>query len=72
MKREERGEFEAARTDIKKEYAGEFEKAGLSPLTVAKFLQLERRMDLVIDVEIAAALPPLLMTPAGQAAPAAK
>ena len=64
--------FEAARTDIKKEYAGEFEKAGLSPLTVAKFLQLERRMDLVIDVEIAAALPPLLMTPAGQAAPAAK
>ena len=64
--------FEAARTNTKRDYVEQFEKAGLSPLTVAKFMQLERRMDLVIDVEIAASLPPLLMAPAGQAAPAAK
>jgi len=58
--------FEAARTNTKRDYVKEFENAGLSPLTVAKFMQLERRMDLVIDVEIAAALPPLLMAPAAK------
>ena len=58
--------FEAARTNTKRDYVKDFENAGLSPLTVAKFMQLERRMDLVIDVEIAAALPPLLMAPAAK------
>ena len=58
--------FEAARTNTKRDYVKEFENAGLSPLTIAKFMQLERRMDLVIDVEIAAALPPLLMAPAAK------
>src|SRR4029079_19777147 len=58
--------FEAARTNTKRDYVKEFENAGLSPLTVAKFMQLERRMDLVIDVEIATALPPLLMAPAAK------
>lgn len=58
--------FEAARTNTKRDYVEQFEKAGLSPLTVAKFMQLERRMDLVIDVEIASALPPLLMAPAAK------
>ena len=30
--------FEAARTNTKRDYVKEFENAGLSPLTVAKFM----------------------------------
>jgi len=60
--------FESQRTDVKRKYAKEFQKAGLSSLTVAKFLQLEHRLDLLLDLKIASELPPLLVKPAGQSA----
>jgi len=62
-------DFESRRTDLKKKYAKEFQNAGLSSLTVAKFLQLEHRLDLIVDVHIASELPALLIKPTGQAAP---
>jgi len=61
-------DFESQRTNIKRKYAKEFQKAGLSPLTIAKFLQLEHRLDLLVDLKIASALPPLLVKPADQSA----
>jgi len=62
-------DFESRRIDLRKKYAKEFQKAGLSSLTVAKFLQLEHRLDLIVDVHIASELPSLLIKPAGQSAP---
>jgi hypothetical protein len=62
-------DFESRRTDVKKKYAKEFQKAGLSSLTVAKFLQLEHRLDLLVDLKIASELPSLLIKPTGQSAP---
>ena len=62
-------DFESRRTDLKKKYAKEFQNAGLSSLTVAKFLQLEHRLDLIVDIHIASALPALLIKPIGQTAP---
>jgi hypothetical protein len=62
-------DFESRRTEVKRKYAKEFQKAGLSALTVAKFIQLEHRLDLLIDVQIAAELPSLLIKPASQVAP---
>ena len=62
-------DFESRRTDIKKKYVKEFQKAGLSSLTVAKFLQLEHRLDLLVDLKIASELPSLLIKPTGQASP---
>ena len=59
-------DFESRRTDVKKKYAKEFQKAGLSSLTVAKFLQLEHRLDLLVDMKIASELPSLLIKPTGQ------
>jgi hypothetical protein len=59
-------DFESRRTEAKKKYAKEFQKAGLSSLTVAKFLQLEHRLDLLVDVKIASELPSLLVKPTGQ------
>jgi hypothetical protein len=56
--------FESERIDIRKKYAKEFQKGGLSSLTIAKFLQLEHRLDLLVDLKIASLLPPLLVTPA--------
>lgn len=41
---------------VRKEYVGKFEKA-LSPIRAAKFSQLERRINLMIDLQIASALP---------------
>jgi len=61
-------DFESQRTNIKRKYAKEFQKAGLSSLTIAKFLQLEHRLDLLVDLKIASELPPLLVKPAGQSA----
>jgi len=61
--------FESSRIDLKKKYAKEFQKAGLSSLTVAKLIQLEHRLDLLIDIKIASELPSLLVKPAGQSAP---
>jgi uncharacterized membrane protein len=62
-------DFESRRTDVKKKYAKEFQKAGLSSSTVAKFLQLEHRLDLLVDLKIASDLPSLLIKPAGQSTP---
>jgi hypothetical protein len=59
-------EFESRRTEVKKKYAKEFQKAGLSSLTVAKFMQLEHRLDLLVDLKIASELPPLLIKSTGQ------
>jgi hypothetical protein len=61
-------EFESRRIDVKKKYAQEFRKAGLSSLTLAKFLQLEHRLDLLVDLKIASELPSLLIKATGQAA----
>ena len=44
-------DFESRRIDVKKKYVKEFQKAGLSFLTVAKFLQLEHRLDLLVDLQ---------------------
>ena len=62
-------DFESRRTDAKKKCANELQKAGLSSLTVAKFIQLEHRLDLLIDVKIASELPSLLIKPTGQSSP---
>lgn len=62
-------DFESRRIGLKKKYAKEFQKAGLSSLTVAKFLQLEHRLDLLVDMKIASELPSLLIKPTGQSAP---
>jgi hypothetical protein len=62
-------DFESRRTDVKKAYAKEFQKAGLSSLTVAKFLQLEHRLDLLVDLKIASELPALLIKTTGKADP---
>ena len=62
-------DFESRRTDVKKAYAKEFQKAGLSSLTVAKFLQLEHRLDLLVDLKIASELPALLIKTASKADP---
>jgi len=61
-------DFESRRTDVKKKYAREFQNAGLSSLTVAKFLQLEHRLDLLVDLKIASELPALLIKKTGQSA----
>jgi hypothetical protein len=60
--------FESSKTEFKKKYAKEFQKAGLSSLTVAKFMQLEHRLDLLIDLKIASELPPLLTKTTGESA----
>jgi hypothetical protein len=62
-------DFESRRTDAKKKYAKEFQTAGLSSLTVAKFLQLEHRLDLLIDMKIASELPSLLIKPTAPSSP---
>jgi hypothetical protein len=54
--------FESRRTDLKKKYFKEFNKQ-LPATTVAKFFQLEHRLDLLTDLQIAAALPALLIKP---------
>ena len=62
-------DFESRRTEVKKKYAQEFQKSGLSALTIAKFLQLEHRLDLLVDMKIASELPSLLIKPTGQSSP---
>jgi len=62
-------DFESRRADLNKKYAKEFQKAGLSSLTVAKFVQLEHRLDLVIDLQIASELPSLLIKPTDKTSP---
>jgi hypothetical protein len=55
--------LESARTDLRKKYFVEFNKV-LPALTVAKFFQLEHRLDLIVDLKLAASLPSLLESPA--------
>jgi hypothetical protein len=62
-------DFDSRRADVKKKYAREFQKAGLSSLTLAKFLQLEHRLDLLVDLKVASELPSLLIKSTGKAAP---
>jgi hypothetical protein len=51
---------------LKKKYYKKFNKV-LPALTVAKFFQLERRVDLMMDMQVESSLPPL--TEAQYAAP---
>lgn len=44
--------------ELKKKYYRKFSKV-LPALTVAKFFQLERRVDLMMDMQVEASLPPL-------------
>src|SRR5215469_13622485 len=62
-------DFDSRRIEVKKKYAREFQKAGLSSLTLAKFLQLEHRLDLLVDLKVASELPSLLIKSTGQTAP---
>ena len=62
-------DFDSRRADVKKKYAREFQKAGLSSLTLAKFVQLEHRLDLLVDLKVASELPSLLIKSTGKAAP---
>jgi hypothetical protein len=57
-------EFDANRVALHKKYVAEFRKAGLSSTTVAKFVQLEHRLDLLIDLKLASELPALMSKPA--------
>ena len=52
--------FESRRTDLKKQYFDRFNQV-LPGLTVAKFFQLEHRLDLLVDLKIASELPSLLV-----------
>jgi len=53
-------ELESRRAELKRKYFGEFNQV-LPGLTVAKFFQLEHRLDLLVDVKIASELPSLLV-----------
>lgn len=52
--------LESSRTDLKKKYFKEFTKV-LPALTVAKFFQLEHRLDLLVNLQLASELPLLLL-----------
>lgn len=52
--------YQTQRAELRKKYAKEFQKAGLSAMTTAKFLQLEYRLDLLADLNIAASFSPLI------------
>jgi hypothetical protein len=62
-------DLEQRRVDLKKKYFKEFNKQ-LPGTTVAKFFQLEHRLDLLIDLAIASQLPALLAKPPTNPAPA--
>jgi len=49
---------ESRQAELKKKYYKKFNKV-LSALTVTKFFQLERRIDLLMDMQVEASLPPL-------------
>jgi len=51
-------ECDAQQAALKKKYFKKFNKA-LPALTVTKFFQLERRVDLMMDMQVEASLPPL-------------
>jgi hypothetical protein len=60
-------DFEKKRVALHEKYAKEFQKGGLSSLTTAKFMQLEHRLDLLIDLQIASQLPPIMNKPVAAA-----
>ena len=51
-------QYDSRLTELKKKYFQKFNKV-LPALTVTKFFQLDRRIDLLADMKIEAALPPL-------------
>jgi hypothetical protein len=51
--------YEGARIDLKKKYFKEFNKV-LPAITVVKFFQLENRLELLVNLQLASDLPPLL------------
>jgi len=55
-------DWETSRTQLRKTYFGKFMKA-TSATTAAKLFQVERRLDLVIDLQLAAEIPGLFMKP---------
>jgi len=56
-------DLESRRIDLKKKYFKEFNKK-LPATTVAKYFQLEHRLDLLVDLRLASLLPSLLVQPA--------
>ena len=52
-------DVESKRVELQKKYFKEFSKS-LPGTTVAKFFQLEHRLNLLIDLQLAAELPPIL------------
>jgi hypothetical protein len=64
-------DLESRRTDLRKKYFVDFNKA-LPALTVAKFFQLEHRLDLLVDLKLASELPSLLEKPATSSPTSAK
>jgi len=55
-------DLESRRTDLRKKYFATFNKV-LPGVIVAKFFQLEYRLDLLVDLKIASELPALLARP---------
>jgi hypothetical protein len=55
-------EYDSRLAGLKKIYYKKFNKV-LSALTVTKFFQLERRIDLLMDMKVESALPPLTQPP---------
>ena len=51
-------ECDSRLAELKKKYFKKFNKV-LPPLTVAKFFQLEHRVDLMMDMQVESSLPPL-------------
>jgi len=57
-------DFESRRIDLKKKYFKEFNKK-LPATTVAKYFQLEHRLDLLVDLRLTSLLPSLLVQSTG-------
>jgi hypothetical protein len=49
-------QWEQQRTDLKKKYYERFKKA-LSPITAARFLQVENQLLMLVDLQVASSLP---------------
>jgi hypothetical protein len=55
-------DYESRLAALKKKYFKKFNRV-LPAVTVVKFFQLEHRLDLVIDMKIASALPSVIVQP---------
>ena len=62
-------EYDARLAELKKKYFKKFNKV-LPALTVTKFFQLDRRVDLMMDMQVEASLPPLTQVYKAQGASA--